>query len=74
MKTGKKRSRRGTEYVRIDTHKCTACWKCIDECKFGVLRALNMWFHKHVVVQDAGKCRGCKRCVTVCPNGVFQAL
>jgi ferredoxin len=73
MKTGVRKSRRGTRYVTIDTGKCTACWKCIDECKFGVLRPLNMWFHKHVVVEDAEKCRGCKHCIAVCPNGVFEA-
>jgi Fe-S-cluster-containing hydrogenase component 2 len=66
------KSRRGTRYVSIDTRKCTACWKCIDECKFGVLKSLNMWFHKHVVVGDAEKCRGCKHCIAVCPSGVFK--
>ena len=57
IKAGAKRSRRrSTEYVRVDTGKCIACWKCIDECTHGALGSLNLWFHKHVVIKDSGKC------------------
>ncbi len=74
MKASAKRSRRSTRYIRVDADKCTACWKCIEECQYGVLGALNLWFHKHVVVRESEKCRGCKRCIEVCPNGVFEVL
>lgn len=74
MKRRGKRSRRATRYISVDIGKCVACWKCVDECKHGVLGSLNLWFHKHVVVRDFEKCRGCKRCIAVCPNGVFEEL
>jgi ferredoxin len=74
MKAGRMRSRRrSTKHIRLDTGKCKACWKCIEECKYGALGYVNLWFHKHVVVRDPEKCRGCKRCIAVCPNGVFEA-
>ena len=75
MNANVKRLRRNsTDYICADTGKCKACWVCIDECKHGVLRKLDLWFHKHVVIKNAEKCRGCKRCIAVCPNGVFEAL
>jgi uncharacterized Fe-S center protein len=75
MNPSAKRSRRGsTKYVQVDTGKCEACWKCIDECAQGALGSLNLWVHKHVVIKNSEKCCGCKRCIAVCPNGVFEAL
>jgi 2-oxoglutarate ferredoxin oxidoreductase subunit delta len=69
------RSRRNsTDHICADTGKCKACWACIDECKHGVLRKVDLWFHKHVVIKNAEKCRGCKRCIAVCPNGVFKPV
>jgi Fe-S-cluster-containing hydrogenase component 2 len=75
MKASARRSRRrSTKYVRVDTGRCTGCWKCLDECTQGALGSLNLWFHKHVVIRDPEKCRGCKRCIAVCPNGAFEEL
>jgi NAD-dependent dihydropyrimidine dehydrogenase PreA subunit len=67
-------SDKSTKYVHLDTHKCDACWQCIDECKRGVLGKVDFWFHKHVKIVNAERCSGCKRCVDVCPNGVFEPL
>ena len=65
---------RSTKYVRLDARKCTACWECVSECKYGALGRLNLWFHKHVVIKDSDKCRGCKRCIAICPKGAFAAV
>jgi ferredoxin len=71
----RKRSRRsGTDHIRVDTGKCKACWVCIDECRYGALGKIDVWFHKHVVVRHAEKCTGCRRCIGVCPNGVFEPV
>ncbi|PKN62438.1 MAG: hypothetical protein CVU57_24435 [Deltaproteobacteria bacterium HGW-Deltaproteobacteria-15] len=63
-----------TPYVSVDTHKCEACWKCVDTCRTGTLGKVNFWFHKHVVVINAESCRGCGPCVEVCPEGAFVRI
>ncbi|MBN1430724.1 MAG: 4Fe-4S binding protein [Anaerolineae bacterium] len=69
------RSRRhSTKYVSMDTSKCKACWACIDECKNGVFRKVNLPFHKHVAIANAENCNGCRRCIATCPNGVFEPI
>ena len=73
-KTAGRSKRHSTKYIQADTSECKACWVCIDECERGVLGKVNVWFHKHVVIRNAGECRGCYRCVAVCPNGVFEPL
>ena len=65
---------KNTKYIQVDTRKCKACWACIDECEYGTLGKVNVWFHKHVVIKDPEKCRGCKRCITLCPKGVFTPV
>ena len=75
MKANTKRSHgKRTDYIILDTHKCDACWECIDECKRGVLGKVDFWFHRHVKVEYAARCSGCNRCIDVCPNGVFEAV
>jgi uncharacterized Fe-S center protein len=63
-----------TRYIKIDPRKCEACWDCIDECKSNVLGKVDIWFHKHVVVENAEDCCGCRRCISVCPNNVFEPV
>ncbi|MBN2403041.1 MAG: ferredoxin family protein [Spirochaetes bacterium] len=63
-----------TKYIKINTHKCKACWDCIEECKKGVLGKINLWFHKHIVIKNADECCGCQKCIAVCPNGVFEPV
>lgn len=75
MKAIAMRSQRNkTKHIIADTKKCKACWDCIDECEYGTLGKVNLWFHKHVVIKNADKCHGCKRCIAVCPNEVFQPI
>jgi len=69
-----RRRRKSTEHIWADTSKCQACWTCVDECEYGVLGKMDLWFHKHVVIKHAENCRGCQRCVDVCPNGVFKPV
>ena len=70
----KRSKNRSTKFIIADTSRCEACWKCIDECDFNVLRKLNILIHKHVIVKNAEACRGCLKCVAVCPNGALQPL
>lgn len=75
MKAKQKRSsNKCTRHIYLDTSKCQACWDCIDQCKFGTLGKLDVWFHKHVVVRNPENCTGCKVCITVCQNGVFSPV
>ena len=62
------RGHTGTKFILIDTHKCQACWECIETCPNQVLGKVDLFFHKHVRVDRAEACKGCKKCVKVCPH------
>ena len=64
----KTRRHHETDYIRLDTRGCEACWKCVDVCPQHVLGKVDLPFHKHSLVNRAEKCKGCLRCVKVCPN------
>lgn len=67
-----KMDRTSTKYVTIDTHRCVACWKCVEECPKKVIGTSCFLWHRHVVFNDASACIGCGKCVKACPNGVFS--
>jgi NAD-dependent dihydropyrimidine dehydrogenase PreA subunit len=73
-KTIGSRNNNRTKYISAETTKCEACWICIDECKCDTLGKVNIWFHKHIVIENADECYGCKKCVAICPNGVFEPV
>ncbi len=60
-----------TEYIRLNTHRCVACWKCIDNCPRKVIGRVDLPWHKHALIVNPGSCSGCLRCVKVCENGAL---
>ena len=67
-----------TEYLDIDTAKCTACGKCIEECSQQILKLVGIKFiinHRHIKVARPEECIGCLSCLEVCPeNAIKEAV
>ncbi len=57
-----------TKYIELDTHRCQACWKCVEACPRHVLGKVILLKHRHAHVDHGETCLGCKRCVRCCPN------
>ena len=75
MKKHKRTGRHGfTAFIYLDSHKCRACWKCIETCPRGVIGKIDMLFHKHARVADPTRCKGCLKCVKACPQQAISAL
>ena len=68
-----KRSKNQTDFVILNTGKCRACWKCLENCS-GVISCVSFLWHKHVVIANADKCTGCLQCVNVCSAGAFSCI
>ena len=62
-----------TDFVKLNTFKCKACWKCLEKCPEVIQRAGFLWT-KYVVVGHADKCTGCLKCVKTCPVGAFTPI
>jgi NAD-dependent dihydropyrimidine dehydrogenase PreA subunit len=60
-----------TSYINLDTHKCKACWECVEKCKNKVFEKVNVFFHKHTVIKNADKCTGCLKCLKACKYGAI---
>jgi len=60
-----------TEYVRLNTHRCVACWKCIDNCPKKVFGKVDLPWHKHALIINPEGCSGCLRCVKGCEHGAL---
>lgn len=60
-----------TPFVKLDTRKCKACWRCIDKCSNQVIGKVDLPWHKHVLLVDSHKCNGCLTCIQTCS---FQAF
>ena len=63
-----------TFYIRLDAHKCEACWQCLDSCPNGVFGTINFLWNKCVVVKHADQCVGCFRCMKVCNTGAIAHI
>ena len=66
-----------TEYLDIDTAKCTACGKCVEECPNDVLKVVGIKFlinHRHMKVDKPEDCIGCLSCAQACPEGVIRRI
>lgn len=59
-------------FVQLDTHKCQACWQCVDACRKGVLGKIVVLWHKHAGIRNGEDCVGCCRCVEICAHGALQ--
>ncbi|MDR1154980.1 MAG: 4Fe-4S dicluster domain-containing protein [Bacteroidales bacterium] len=62
-----------TDFVRLDAHRCKACWKCLEKCPEVIGKVGFLW-HRHVVIYKADECIGCFRCVKLCPTGAFSRI
>lgn len=63
-----------THFVEIDTHHCDACWECIAVCPTTVLGKVDIFFHRHVRIDQPEACNGCKRCVRACPQQAIRYI
>lgn len=62
-----------TQYIRLDTRKCKACWECISGCPNGVLGKIDLPWHKHALVLQPAACSGCFNCMNVCPENAYSS-
>jgi len=60
-----------TPFVKLDTHKCKACWKCMTDCPDKVIGKVDLPWHKHVLLLEPGKCTGCNKCIKGCEFGAL---
>ena len=63
-----------TRYIRLDTKRCKACWKCVQVCPRGVLGKVDFHFHRHARIDQAEKCKGCLLCLDSCSNQAILAV
>ncbi|MCL5256260.1 MAG: ferredoxin family protein [Chloroflexi bacterium] len=61
-----------TRFIRLDPHRCEACWTCVQTCPNNVLGKAELLAHRHAHVDHAENCKGCKKCVNVCPNAAIS--
>lgn len=59
-------------YVFLNTEKCKACWKCIENCPNHVIGKIDFHWHKHALIIEGNKCSGCLNCVKTCQFGAFS--
>jgi len=65
---GGPRSHLQTGFVEIQSHLCTACGICVDECPKGVIGQVRLFRHAHAHIDRAELCIGCRKCVKACPH------
>ena len=68
------RKNTNTPFVQLDTKKCKACWKCIDNCANNVINKVDLPWHKHALLVEPSACTGCLNCIEVCKNGAFTPV
>lgn len=61
-----------TPFVQLDTKKCKACWKCIDNCSNQVINKLNLPWHKHALIVKPDACTGCLSCINTCERDAYS--
>jgi uncharacterized Fe-S center protein len=62
-----------TAYIFLNSRLCQACWECIESCPNGVIGKINLPFHRHARIDNAGKCTGCQKCVEACSQQAITA-
>jgi 2-oxoglutarate ferredoxin oxidoreductase subunit delta len=60
-----------TQFIKLDTGKCKACWKCIESCNKKVIGKIDFLGHRHAKINNADKCAGCLKCLKVCIYGAY---
>ncbi len=66
-----KRNHLESGFLRLDTRRCKACWKCLSACPRKVIGKVAILWHKHVRIANPDACLGCLKCVTVCESGAL---
>jgi ferredoxin len=61
-----------TKFIELHTEKCTACWKCIANCKNNVIGKIDIIVHKHALIKNLENCTGCLKCVKTCESGAYS--
>ena len=61
-----------TKYIKLDTRKCEACWKCIEACPENVFSKINILWHKHVRLDNPNNCIGCLKCFKGCTSNALS--
>ncbi len=61
-----------TSYIHLDTGKCKACWKCIENCTNRVINKVDLPWHKHSLIVEPDACTGCLNCIKICQYGAFS--
>jgi uncharacterized Fe-S center protein len=60
-----KKEMHGKFFPVVDTTKCVACRRCVENCPAGAITL-------HPLAIDKTKCIGCAKCVSTCPNGAIR--
>ena len=68
------RSHKQTPFIKLDTHKCKACWECIESCPNHVINKIDMPWHKHARIGNPNSCKGCLKCIKVCQQGAYEKI
>ncbi len=63
-----------TEYIRFDSGKCKACWKCLEVCQNDVFGKINILIHKHAKIVNHNKCTGCLKCIKACSHEAIRPI
>ena len=74
MKSHESSHQRRTDFIRLDTRRCDACWECIEVCPEQVFGKINMIWHRHAIIRNADACNGCKKCVRACETQALEYI
>jgi NAD-dependent dihydropyrimidine dehydrogenase PreA subunit len=69
-----KREHTNTAFVKLDTKKCEACWKCVEVCSNNVIGKINLPWHKHILIVNESACIGCMKCAKICKTVAITKL
>jgi len=63
-----------TKYIQIESEKCKACWKCIENCSQHVIAKVDIFIHKHSHIDNSKECIGCLKCVKSCEYNAITVI
>jgi ferredoxin len=63
-----------TPYIQLDTRKCKACWKCLENCPGQAIHKIDLAWHKHVLIVAPAQCIGCLKCIKVCEHEAYSKV
>ena len=62
----------GGVYVEIDQHRCTACGRCKEVCRFSAVEE-KIEDGKHIFFIDPVACEGCGACLFACKDDAIKS-